>query len=155
MPFTFSVIVLTAANVGCQCVTWLQTMMKVAVALEVTSPSPPQKAMSTAYNWQMGEHLRTRHLSLLFAPHKILACMTQRTRQIKFTVAKSRLCEHDVRELFHQKGQCTAHVGAGAGAGTGTRAAVVTTRFRVRNTSFTAAGDASGSIGTGAGAGGS
>ena len=107
MPFTFSVIVLTAANVGCQCVTWLQTMMKVAVALEVTSPSPPQKAMSTAYNWQMGEHLRTRHLSLLFAPHKILACMTQRTRQIKFTVAKSRMCEHDVRELFHQKGQCT------------------------------------------------
>ena len=32
-------------------------MMKVAVCLDVTRPSPPQKAMSTEYSSQIGVHL--------------------------------------------------------------------------------------------------
>lgn len=41
--------------------TFWQTMMKVAVCLDVTRPSPPQNAMSTEYSSHRGVHLRMLH----------------------------------------------------------------------------------------------
>ena len=98
-------------------------MMNVALLLDVTRPSPPQKAMSTAYSWQSGTQLLWRqHISRRQSASLPLELRGERGPSAK---QGSHATLPNARSVLH------LDAGAGAGAcGTG--------RERVTYTSFTA-----------------
>lgn len=145
-----------------------QTMMNVAVSLDVTKPSPPQNAMSTEYSSQRGVQLEgTPNTSAAVPPRSLpqgpypdtcLGCTSSGfSAWLPGTSKHTLLPGHGMQKGYRPYPGCgagagaTAGTGAGAGAGTGgtTGAGAGAGRMsgggggestRVRKTSFTAVG---------------